>query len=155
MAWGPVDLINTVCLAIVGSSFNRELCEVDIDIYNATGWHQGGFVGFRRNYLQELPQDRFAALPRRDEGEGPYYVCENHWAHELLYAILDVTLCTVLVVYTAYIAYSYGELIIAGEHRPKRAVAPPPKSGKGLAATGPGKRPGGGPPPRGKPGVRV
>jgi len=59
-------------------------------------------VGFRRNYLQELPADRFEPLHVHEQTDvGPVVaVCEAFWLHELLFEILDIALCAVLLVYT-------------------------------------------------------
>jgi len=108
------------------------LCLVDIAIYNATGWHSGpGFVGFRRNYLQELPADRFEPLHVHEQTDvGPVVaVCEAFWLHELLFEILDIALCAVLLVYTTYIGYSHTQRVIFGDSRLSRAR--PPKAGSG------------------------
>ena len=101
----------------------------------ATGWHDGGFVGFRRGYLQGLPEDRFAPLHMHEQTDvGPVIaVCEAFWVQELFFEVLDTLLCAVLVVYTVYIGYSHTQRVINGE---------------GMLSRG-------GPSRGGKPGVRV
>lgn len=136
MVWAPVELLLMVAVAVITSGLNRDICLVDISIYNATGWHDGGYVGFRRNYLQQLPADRFAALEARHDGI--LEVCEAYWFHELLLMILDNVLCFVLVVYTVYIGHSYSQQVINGFSSDRRGAA------SGVRTSGGGGRAGGG-----------
>ena len=97
----------------------------------ATGWHEGGFVGFRRGYLQQLPQDRFAPLGLNEQTDGDpvVAVCETFWLHELLFETFDTLLCAVLVLYTVYIGYSHTQRVINGEGMLSRGHGPA-KGGK-------------------------
>ena len=117
MAWAPVELVTAIAATVVASTLNRDVCLVDISIYNATGWHSGGFVGFRRNYLETLPDDRFEPLRTLNVPEvGPVAAaCEAFWFHELLFQIIDVVVCAFLLVYTIYIGYSHTQAVLSGD----------------------------------------
>jgi hypothetical protein len=206
MVWAWVELLNTACFTTGTSMLNRDLCLVDIAIYNAhlrvrarllarprilcclrtrlaalggsarsggsvcpmgrpwhwrgcqsrrrrrlhrspiplntlalyncplalqaTGWHDGGFVGFRRGYLQGLPEDRFAPLHMHENTDvGPVIaVCEAFWVQEVLIEITDTVLCAVLVVYTVYIGYSHTQRVINGDGMLSRGL--PSKGGR-------------------------
>lgn len=121
MIWAPVELLLMIAVSVTCSGLNRDICLVDISIYNATGWHDSGYVGFRRNYLEQLPADRFEALEVRHDGT--LKVCEAYWFHELLLLILDCVLCFVLTVYTVYIGHSYSQQVIHGFSGDRRGAA--------------------------------
>ena len=113
--------------AAAASTGRRHHCPLALQ---ATGWHDGGFVGFRRGYLQGLPEDRFAPLHMHENTDvGPIIaVCEAFWVQEVLIEITDTVLCAVLVVYTVYIGYSHTQAVINGDGLLSRGV--PSKGGR-------------------------
>ena len=96
--------------------------------------HEGGFVGLRRGYLSQLPENRFEPLHVHEQSDvGPVVaVCEEFWLYELLFEILDTLLCAVLVVYTIYIGYSHTQCVINGEGMLSRGHGPSKGSKPGI-----------------------